>query len=235
MEAEEHGLETRATGNVARLRLECELMKRVVRGFTLVELLVVIGIIAVIIGILLPVLSRARTSANRVACRAQLKDLGNAFRMYLNENRDRLPRVNPLPSFSPAINNCVYIMEALDPYTNKSRKVWRCPSDAITTDLNRTANEISTDPRYLGAGLVGTATTYFEREGSSYEYNTWLNAFAGGDTYQSALSAAKQRRGITQSMMRIFNDFEPFHGRKGTNGSTNTLFGDYHVADLSGN
>lgn len=60
-------------------------------AFTLVELLVAIGIIAVLIGILLPVLSRARESANRTACLANIRSLDQALSLYANEYRDRVP------------------------------------------------------------------------------------------------------------------------------------------------
>src|SRR5829696_1654385 len=60
-------------------------------AFTLVELLVVIGIIAVLIGILLPTLSRARESAKKTACLSNLRELGNAFRLYAAGNRDAMP------------------------------------------------------------------------------------------------------------------------------------------------
>ena len=65
------------------------------RGFTLIEVLVVVGIIAILVGILLPTLARIRMSGYRVTCRSQLKDLGNVFQMYLQDSKDRLPRVNP--------------------------------------------------------------------------------------------------------------------------------------------
>src|SRR2546422_10598734 len=64
-------------------------------GFTLVELLVVIGVIAILIGLLMPALTRARQQANSAKCMANLHVLGQMLQMYENENRGWLFPVGP--------------------------------------------------------------------------------------------------------------------------------------------
>ena len=61
------------------------------KAFTLVELLVVVGIIAVLIALLMPALGRAREGARRTACASNLRQLAVAFGMYYADNRQRYP------------------------------------------------------------------------------------------------------------------------------------------------
>lgn len=93
------------------------------RGFTLIELLVVIAIIALLMGILLPSLHRAREQARKIACLSNMRQMGVALQAYLIDSEYRLP-----PSSCHCQDPNDHWLRVLTRYTKEPLLV-RCPSD----------------------------------------------------------------------------------------------------------
>jgi prepilin-type N-terminal cleavage/methylation domain-containing protein len=117
-------------------------------AFTLVEMLVVITVIGVLAALLLPALGRAKESARATACLSNLRQVGTALQLYVQDNNNRLPVMyDALISTNGPSTNTATIDIVLTNYLG-SPKILRCRSD--DQDL-------------------------FEQTGSSYAWNSLLN------------------------------------------------------------
>lgn len=175
-------------------------------AFTLVELLVVIGIIGVLLGLLLPAVMAARSASRAVQCKSNLRQIGIGMTRYLDSQGDRgvFPEVAKLPrTLNPTDLPALY--DVLGPYCEENQDIFRCPGDYLEDS-------------------DGEFNTYFDREGLSYDYPS---VFFANRTRQEVLDTPQGTRGSGE--VWIVFDFGPFHGAPGQNGSRNYVYLDGHT------
>lgn len=207
-------------------------------AFTLIELLVVITIIAILAAILFPVFARAKAAAKQASCVSNLKQVGSAITLYMEDYDDLFPyaidsvdRYHPeiwasQPDFQAQIPFMPLLSEAVQPYL-KSREVFHCPADDGSDTVD--------DHPWLD---FGSSPSMFKTFGSSYFFRTEI-----------AFKVFSQTRFSLPSSINVFFDAAGnWHGsggrvRKNEDGffyankikgfRYSTLYGDMHVKNVS--
>ncbi len=134
-------------------------------AFSLVELIVTISIIAVLMGLLLPVVPRLRDTARKTACAANYHGIAQGFQMYRDQHEDKFPEARYMPPPWLSGDEDPPLRVAMESYI-EAEDAWRCPGDPIVFDFPTEAN----------AGPQS-------HTGMSYTYNVGLSGLSHAQSF----------------------------------------------------
>ncbi len=193
-----------------------QLIRRAAKGFSILEILICVTIVAILVSLLLPVLTRVRETGYSAVCASNLRQINMGFEGYLGDNRGVFPAFTIDPEWNyggvvfagldhhPVLDNARPINVYMGAFVQDTESAtaalhFRCPADAGVT------KRIDTTPRRSRSSTL-TNGTCFREFGTSYRANPLLfnSTLAGVDRQSRPL--ARQDLQVNESRLLLLGD-----------------------------